>query len=131
MNNSKREFSNVYMTVKIFDKGRNLNRSYDYADIDEIFNRTPFSQIPVPLNVYRNEYSGDVESRGNIMVGYIVGYNSETHEFDVMILEKFAKRIQEYVNPIVYPRVKIIGNKAVQILGFDICSASYYANIYK
>lgn len=131
MTKQKREYKNLHMTVRIFDKARNLNNTYKFEDIDDIFNRTPFNQMPIPLNVYRNEYSGDIEAKGNIMVGYITAYYPDTREFDVMILEKYAQRVAEYENPIVYPRVKVIGGHAIQVLGLDICSEAYYANIYK
>ena len=131
MTKQKREYKNLHMTVRIFDKARNLNNTYDFDDLDDIFSRTPFTQMPIPLNAYRNEYSGDIESRGNIAVGYVTKYFPDTREFEVMILEKYAQRISEYENPIVYPRVKVVGGHAMQVLGLDICSEQYYAAIYK
>jgi hypothetical protein len=124
-------FHNVYFTLKVFDKGRNLKSNYDYEDIDEIFQSVPFDKIPVAVNAYRNEFMNDVDKAGNILVGYISAYYPEDRTFEVMILEKFADRIAQYDNPIIYPRVKVVNGKAVQILGLDICSANYYAAISK
>lgn len=128
---TKKEYVNGYFKVRVFDKGCNLRSSYDYADIEEIFLATPFDKMPIPVNVYNNEYYDDIEMRGNTHVGYITGYDPETREFDVTVLEKYVKTVETYNNPIVYPRVRVVNGKVTQVLGLDLCQASYYASLYK
>ena len=126
-----REYKNAYLVVPVFDKGKNLRSTYDYNALEEIFLQTPFNKMPIVVNAYRNEYYGDINLQGNIPVGYITGYDQENHCFDVMILEKYADVISGYESPIIYPRVKVQAGKVEQVLGLDICEASYYASIWR
>lgn len=128
----KRVYNNLYMTVPIFDKGKTLRKSYDFNELEDILLSVPFSKVPVPVNVYRNEYDGDYELRGNFIVGYITDYDPETRCFELTILERFADRVSQYNDPIVYPRAVIDKNGVVvAISGFDVCNKGYYASLYK
>lgn len=126
-----REYKNAYLVVPIFDRGKNLRSTYDFNELEEIFLQTPFDKMPIVVNAYRNEYYGDVSLQGNIPVGYITGYDAENRCCSVMILEKYTGVIEDYRNPIIYPRVKVQSGRVEQVLGLDICEASYYAAIYR
>lgn len=127
----KRKYKNMEIIVKLFDKGRNLHKKYDLQSLIDIMTSVPFDKIPVAVNAYRNEYTDDINASGAFPVGYITGFDPETLECKLTILEKYTHRISQIENPIVYPRVRIYGNEVAGILAFDICSEDYYKVICK
>lgn len=125
-------FKNLEMNVKIFNKARNFRRSYSLEDLKEKLDRIPFDIVSIPVFVYRNEYSGNLDSHGNILVGYITRYDRESFSFDLTIMEAYGNRVSEYKDPIIYPRVSIGSDGNVKnIIAFDLCQSIYYANLMK
>lgn len=124
----RREYQNVSMEVKKFDKNKTLYQKYDGESLKNILCKIPFSEVNIPLYSDKTFFFGD-KAYGTQLVGYIEGYDEEKNTFKVIIHEKFGNTIQEFKNPIIFVRPQIIGDKVVKILGFDIVPSMYYFNI--
>lgn len=129
-NIASKEYKNVYVSVPLFDKGRTLSRTYDIDKLTSILSQITYGLITVPLFAYRNEYTGNDDNRGNFIVGWVDGFNTNTNMFDVCILEKFSDILDKYDQDImIYPRVKFIGRTVVSVVGLDLCERKYYSVI--
>lgn len=106
-------------------------RKINNKELVDLLCGIPFDKINIPLYTYRCLIRDDDSATGNIICGYIEGYDAETDMFNVVILEKHAACVCNYQNPIIYLRLDIDeeDGKILKIKGIDICPKAYYSFI--
>lgn len=123
----KATFNNLEIQVPLFKK-KNAN-SYNLEKTKSFLESITFEKVELPIYSYNSVIFGDVDKPGKQIVGYVLGYDSETESFNVVIYERFRGFIEKFENPIVFPRTSQVHGSIIRLIGLDICPALYYANL--
>jgi hypothetical protein len=121
--------NNVQMKIKLAgaDICKTVNGSdYNRDSLTAILSENLFTKISIPLYSYRDLIVEEGKP-GNVIVGFVSGYDKEKEEFTVTVYESSAAKVTDFKDAVIYPRVTINYETldVKMIIGLDICPAAY------
>ena len=126
---------------KVFLKGKTFKFTYNVEILKDILMSDVFSKIQIPVYVHNSTLFSDDTKKGITIVGNIISYNPEEETMKVSLFSRFASKIVNIENAIIFPRVAAISERSedkedreaivnnIKILGFDIASEDFYSAI--
>ena len=120
---------NKAMTFTIKLSGTTANgKTYKTDSARDIFmdlnSANIFSKLSVPMQISRAIVTGDPETRGNMIIGFVTGIETSEDAIDVMVYGRSVETIESIDCLYCIPRMAIDRDGNVTtILGFDLTNA--------
>lgn len=115
----------------LFPEGKTAKDEYIKGSLIDILTSVPWGKISIPLYTYKDLIMDNTRKNnyGTSMIGYIKNFDAETETFDVIIFGASYAGVEDFEDPIIFPRVAVNNetHEARMVLGLDLCPMSKYA----
>lgn len=102
MYEKREEQSNMIVNIKLIDVDR-FNKKFDPEEIKDTVNEIPWDIISFPICCARRVIDDDPTAKGNLTIGYVNGYDTETKEFTITVFSKFIDIVSSFTNTVINP----------------------------